>query len=353
MKNISLTRKSLMQFLLCVAILLLLATPLFYLLTKNFYAEDVIKIVRAVNEGNGVPPLDLESDVVQGVMIQFGLIVIILGVAMLIVMGLMSRRMWAPFYQTLHCVENFHLEDGVVPKFQNTNISEFNRLNSALTQMISDSLHSYQLQKEFTENASHELQTPLAVFQSKLDLLLQQSELTRDQAEIIQDLYQMSGRLSRLSRNLLLLAKMDSRQYGLQQTVDIVGVVSELMPYMESLAQGLSIETVFDARHVEINANRSLLESLISNLIVNAVRHNREGGRIVIHVSPAALSIANTSDEPPLDSSHIFDRFYRSQKAGNGYGLGLAIVKAVCTYHHWGVDYRFQDGLHIFNVRFR
>lgn len=81
------------------------------------------------------------------------------------------------------------------------------------------SLDSYRVQKEFTENASHELQTPLAIFQSKLDLLLQQQELTESQAEIIQDLYQMTSRISRLNRNLLLLAKIDNAQFAKSENI--------------------------------------------------------------------------------------------------------------------------------------
>lgn len=352
MKNVSLTRKSLMQFALCLAALLLLATPLFYLLTKNFYAEDVIKIVHAVNEGHGIPPMDLESDVVQGVMLQFALIVIIVAVAMILVMSLISRRTWEPFYQTLHSIENFHLDDATVLKLPQTNINEFNRLNSTLNRMIEESVHSYKLQKEFTANASHELQTPLAVFQSKLDVLLQQPDITKEQADIIQDLYQMSGRLSRLSRNLLLLAKMDNHQYRFEDDIDVVAVVNDLMPYMESLAGGLTIIKDYRVSSLRLNANRSLLESLVSNLVVNAVRHNKEGGKIIIRLTDRSLSVANTSVEGPLNAAHIFDRFYRASNAGNGYGLGLAIVKAVCSYHHWQINYQFQKGLHIFNVIF-
>lgn len=351
-KETSLTRRSLSLFTLCVAALLLLATPLFYLLTTNFYAEDMIKIINHVQQGQGIPPLDLESDVMQGVMIQFGLIVVIMGVAMVVVMGVISRRTWAPFYKTLQSIESFRLDEGLVPELETTRYTEFNRLNATLTKMMKNSVRSYQLQKEFTANASHELQTPLAVFQSKLDILLQQPDISKDQAIIIQDLYQMSGRLSRLSRNLLLLAKMDNHQYRLDEKTDVIGLLSELMPYLESLAQGLRIEKHYENKSIFVRANRSLLESLISNLVANAVRHNKEGGVIILTVSQKGLSVANTSNEQALDGKHIFYRFYRASNAGNGYGLGLAIVKTVCNYHNWGIEYSYKEGLHIFNVIF-
>lgn len=352
MKKVSLTRKYLTQFTICIVILLLLATPLFYLLTKDFYAEDMIDIVKAVQNGQGIPPLDLERDIIHGVMLQFGLIVIILGIAIIFVTKFLSQRLWKPFYKTLDAIESFRVESDTYPKLEDTDIIELSRLNTTLETMMQNSQKSYKLQKEFTENASHELQTPLAVFQSKLDILMQQPDITENQAVIIQDLYQMNGRLSRLSRNLLLLAKMENKQYQLTEKVDVIQVINDLMPYLESLADGLTIEKDFHLQSLKVKANRSLLESLINNLFVNAVRHNKSNGKIIITVTNNSLTIANTSDGEALDATHIFDRFYRAANKGNGYGLGLAIVKAVCEYHGWSVNYKYSDDLHHFIVNF-
>ena len=348
----SLIQRSLMQFVVCMVVLLLLTTPLFYWLTRNFYAEDMIKVVNTVRHGGDIPDIDLEEDIVQGVMIQFALVAAILFAAMVIVLRFVSRRLWLPFYDTLGAVERFRLEDGVCPVLRDGGIEEFHRLNTALERMMQGSLRSYRMQKEFTANASHELQTPLAVFQGKLDMLLQQPGITASQVAIIQDLYQMSGRLSRLSRDLLLLAKMENGQFSREGEVDVVEVLDELSPYIESLADGLRIEKVFIVPSLRVNANRPLLESMISNLAVNAVRHNKPGGEIVVAVESGSFSVANTSDEGALDGSHIFDRFYRVDKKGNGYGLGLAIVKAVCDYHGWSIEYSYSDGMHRFTVTF-
>lgn len=352
MKKVSLTRKYLTQFTICIVILLLLATPLFYLLTKNFYAEDMIDLVKAMKSGQSIPPLDLERDIIHGVMIQFGLIVVILTAAIVFVSKFLSQRLWKPFYKTLDAIESFRVESDTCPKLEDTDIAEMSRLNNALETMMHNSQKSYKLQKEFTENASHELQTPLAVFQSKLDVLMQQPDITENQAVIIQDLYQMNGRLSRLSRNLLLLAKMENRQYRLAEKVDVIKVIDDLMPYLESLAEGLTIEKDFQVDSLTVNANRSLFESLINNLVVNAVRHNKPNGKIIIAVTSNSITVANTSNGGALDATHIFDRFYRATNKGNGYGLGLAIVKAVCDYHGWIVNYEYSNGLHHFIVNF-
>lgn len=353
MKKKSLMYKSLTQFIVCVAILLLLATPLFYWLTKSFYAEDIIDIIEAVQQGKPVPALDLEEDILHGIMIQFALIVTVLGVAIVLTMRFISGRLWQPFDKTLEAIEHFKLENGVCPQLAESDTKEFVRLNIALQRLMTDSLHSYRLQKKFTENASHELQTPLAVFQSKLDLLLQQPELTERQAAIIQDLYQMNSRLSRLNRNLLLLAKMENNQFSRTESVDVITVIKDLQPYLESLSGGLILKQNFSTASLPIKANRSLLESMVNNLVVNAVRHNKTSGEITVSLSDNRLMVSNTSDDAALDADQIFNRFYRPSEKTTGNGLGLAIVKAVCDYHGWKILYAYADGKHQFVVIFR
>lgn len=239
MRKRSLMQKSLLRFIVCVAMLLLLAMPLFYLLTKNFYAEDMLEVLESVKQGRPVPSIDLEEDVVHGIVLQFILIFVVLGVALVLMLGLLSKRMWRPFDRMLEVIEHFDLESGTVPALPDCDVREFSRLNAALERLMHDNLNSYRLQKEFTENASHVLQTLLAVFQSKLDILLQQPNLTEKQASVIQDLYRMSSRLSRLNRNLL-LAKMENGQFA-KQEVNVVDVLDELQLYFENLTGNLHL----------------------------------------------------------------------------------------------------------------
>lgn len=352
MKKRSLMHKSLTQFVVCVTMLLVSATPLFYWLTKNFYAEDMIDIIEAVRQGRPVPALDLEEDILQGIVIQFVLIAAVLGVALVLMSRFISRRLWKPFDRTLSVMETFRLENGTIPVLPDSGITEFARLNAVLGKLMTDSLDSYRIQKEFTENASHELQTPLAVFQSKLDLLLQQPDLTREQAAIIQDLYRMSRRLSLLNRNLLLLAKMENRQFSTTET-DVVSVLDGLQPYFDILLDGQVLRRDFHTRFLPVRANRSLLEALVNNLVVNAIRHNRSDGTITMTLDAGSLTVSNASDGTALDEKLIFNRFYRPSEKTEGNGLGLAIVKAICDYHGWHITYAHRHGRHCFAVAFR
>lgn len=352
MKKKSLSRKMLTSFVACIAVLLALATPLFYFLTKNYYAEDMIDIMEAVDKGQPVPAIDLEEDIMEGVMVQFGIIIIVLAVAIVLTVRFISHRLWQPFDKTLELIENFRLEDGKLPTLPETDVTEFARMNNVLLSLMQNSLNSYRMQKEFTENASHELQTPLAVFQSKLDILLQQPGLTEKQAEMIQGLYDVSIRLARLNRNLLLLAKIDNRQYEKMEDINLNDFLREQTRFLENVADGIVIHEIFNCEPLNVKANRSLLESLVNNLVINAVRHNRPGGEITITIAGSKLVIANTSDEPELDEQLIFNRFYRPSEKVKGNGLGLAIVQAICCYHGWKVAYRHTDGMHCFSVDF-
>ncbi len=352
MKMRSLMNKLLTRFNVCVAILLVLATPLFYWLTTNFYAEDMISIIEAVQQGVPLPATDLEEDVMEGILLQFMLIAVVLGISVVLTLSIISKRLWKPFDQTLQVIETFRLEDGTIPALPDSEIKEFARLNDGLSKLMTDNLNSYRIQKEFTENASHELQTPLAVMRSKLDILLQQPHLTQDQATIIQDLYQTNNRLSRLSRNLLLLAKMENNQFSRMEHIDVVALIKDIQTYLENLSEGLILKQDFAVDSLPIEANRSLLESMINNLIVNAVRHNKAGGEITISLKENQLAVCNTSDEPPMDETLIFNRFYRSSEKAASNGLGLSIVKAVCDYHGWKIAYNYRDGKHEFAVKF-
>lgn len=348
----SLLQKSLARFTICTVIIFILATPLFYLLTKYFYAEDLREIIEAAQSGVPLPKTDLEQDMLAGIVLQFGLIMAVLLVSLILMLKLISKNLWAPFDDTLKRIEHFSLEKGALPQFTKSNIKEFNRLNSVLTQLIENNLNSYKIQKEFTENASHELQTPLAIFQTKLDLLIQQPNLTEQQAEIVQSLYEVSARLTRLNKNLLLLAKIDNRQYTQMELIDVVLIIEKVLPFLYDFTQGITIRKDIQVASLTIQANRTLLECLINNLVVNAMRHNIADGEISIIIKSNQLVISNTSSEGMLDKEVLFERFHHLSEKMKGNGLGLAIAKAICNLHGWEIEYQYKADRHEFIVSF-
>ena len=378
--KISLLSKTLKQFAICAAICFILTAPAFYLLTKYYYAEDIIDIIKAVSRGEGVPPIDLEQDIVAGMMIQYLLIFCVFTIAMFITMRFVTKKVWEPFDDTLRKAEQFNLAQNNIPLFADTDIEEFNRLNLSLERLMKKDRETYRIQKEFTENASHELQTPLAIIRSKLDLLMQ-GKLGEKELKLVSDLYQLTMRIGHLNRNLLLLAKIENAQYTTLQEVDVAEMLSESLPLYEALQNGTTLKLVDENdantkdigysyhHHLKVQANPILLECLLKNLIVNAIRHSPSKGEIQLIVGNHQLIVSNDSIDrkngKPLDSKTLFQRFRsgdNQQSSPNtpsieaprqkGNGLGLAIVKAICDFHHWSIEYYFEDGKHQFIVHF-
>lgn len=350
MKKKTLATLLMSRFTVIMVAIMLLSAPVFYLIVTNFYAEDLREAVAMA--GADIDTFDLEEDTVVGLVFQILTMVAIVGLTVFAVMRIVPVRLWAPFYKTLHGLEAFRVEDGRVPAFDDTRISEFSELNDTLRKILSHSVRSYQVQKQFTENASHELQTPLAIVQGKLDLLMQDASLTERQATLIQAAYHELNHMALLNRNLLLLARIENSQYKKGNRVNLGRKLRQLLPSLELLSGDLRVVTDIDPTPLTVDCNEVLLESMVTNLFVNAVRHNREGGSITIHTNGHSLAVENTSQEGELDRTHLFERFYRSASTQKGNGLGLAIVKSICEYHGWAIDYQYADGIHAFTVDF-
>lgn len=331
-----------------ISAVFILTAPLFYLITRYFYAEDMIDIIESIERGEGLPPsFDLEQDIIAGVMIQYLLIFVVIALSLLIAIRFSLRNLWHPFENTLMSMEEFKVSDNTLPALENGDIKEFSRLNHTLTRLMQRNSETYHQQKEFTENASHELQTPLAVMRSRLDLLLQRN-LDKEILDAINELYNANRRMERLNRDLLLLAKIDNDQFTACETVNITAVTREIANSLRSL--GYKVNTSLPATRYEITANRTLFESLVSNLIVNAARNS---GQVDISLADGKLIVSNPSaDGKPLEHSRLFLRF-ASTSGSKGNGLGLAIAKAVCDVHRWNIEYSFVGGNHIFTVKLK
>jgi len=298
-------------------------------------------------------PMIETKDMLWNLFAQYGLIFLILLFSLAVVQRVISKKSWAPFYNSLSKIENYSLEQGIIPDFEKTDIKEFNRLNDILTGLISNNLKIYKQQKEFIENASHELQTPLAVFQSQLDILLQEPDLSEKQVEIIQSLYTVSSRLTRLNKNLLLLAKIDNAQFKEIQEINFTRLLKKMLPLLTELAENSNIHIETEIKgNITIRANMTLVESLINNLIINAIRHNVFGGYIKISVQDNTFIVANTGEDNSLDKDRIFRRFSRISEERKGNGLGLSIIKQICKFHKWRVEYNYSDANHQFIVYF-
>jgi signal transduction histidine kinase len=351
LKMKSLVNRTLSQFLICAAVLFLFSIPLFYLLTKGFYAEDITDILKSIHNGKSIPSLDLGRDIKIGMLIQFSLIFIILSVSLLITMRFITHNIWRPFDDTLYKIEQFNLAQNEIPDFMPTKIKEFEQLNEAIYKLMKRDKDSYRIQKEFTENASHELQTPIAIICSKLDLLMQE-DLTEKQTKLVSGIYDINTRMRHLNRSLLLLAKIENSQYNNTEKIDISEFVNSSLNMFEAIHVNTSIKLINKSNHkLIIVANRILLECMFNNLIVNSIRHSMpKNKKIEIELGDNYISVSNNGSNKALDENTLFQRFHSSEDNKEGHGLGLSIVKAICDYHRWIINYSFLLGKHTFTV---
>lgn len=264
----------------------------------------------------------------------------------------LSNRLWQPFYQSLAQIKKFDLGRQEKIMFGETDIEEFFELNRGLDRLIDGSIAAYAQQKEFADNASHELQTPLAIVQSKLDLLLQSRSLTTEQYNIIEDASRALARVTRINKNLLLLTKIENSQFMDRERIDLSVLLENTAPLFATLAEGrgLSLETRIP-QGVEVDGNRILVEILLNNLVTNAIRYSPEGGNILLSLAPGGLTVSNPG-EAALKEAQLFRRFSTASVQSPGTGLGLALVKQICGRYGWQVVYRFEDGAHVFSVKF-
>lgn len=262
----------------------------------------------------------------------------------------LSKSVWKPFRETLDQLKTFSLNNQTKIEFSKTDVSEFDELNQSLTKLIEHNVSVYKTQKEFTENASHELQTPLAILKNKLDILLQNQDLTEKQYQIAEEMNRALSRSSRINKNLLLLAKIDNKQFD-SETFHLNEVLNQSLEILQEHFEqkNISVKTEI-SDNVKVNGNIGLTEVLINNLIINAIRHTSIDGSILIRLSQSEFEVSN-SGTGKLNGDLLFKRFSRFSKDNNGSGLGLAIVQEICKSQNWTIDYRFENNNHIFSVK--
>lgn len=263
----------------------------------------------------------------------------------------LSQKIWKPFTNALEKLRKFDLNSSEAIDFDETDILEFAELNEVLSKLIDNNIQLYQRQKEFTQNASHELQTPLALIKSKLDLLIQEPTLSTEQRKLIEDVENSLLRVTRINKNLLVLAGIENRDFK-SESIDLSSLVNELTETFRDFAeskQGNIFVNVSPGK--TITADESLVEILISNLISNAIRHSYAGSEIKILLYEGVLIVTNDGVSA-LNKKDLFKRFSTVSSENPGTGLGLAIVKEICTKYNWQPAYEFKTNRHVFSIFF-
>lgn len=293
------------------------------------------------------------DDLIETISFSFAILMIVLIIVLMVSNYIYSKLAWKPFTQMLEKISNYDInQHKTIAYSKNTNTTEFLQLSDAISKMTDKINSDYLNMKAFTENASHEIQTPLAIIKSKTELLLQNTNLNEEERKQIYEINQTAGRLSKLNQTLLLFAKIENDQYHQKEKLDLVKLVSNKLEQMEDLftMKNINLKKDFSSTPT-IEINPVLMEIVISNLLTNALKYSAQESEIEILIHQNELVIINPGNELKVDPKKLFDRFYKGDDAAST-GLGLALVKEIAQLNGHKIEYSFENNKHIFKYVF-
>ncbi|MCX2743537.1 HAMP domain-containing sensor histidine kinase [Mangrovivirga sp. M17] len=298
----------------------------------------------------------IESDDIEdGVRSSMIKVFFLLSILTIIVSVISSNILLRPFYSTLKELQDFSLKKGETLNLPQTQTKELRELNSELYMLSEKIIKDYNSLKEFSENASHELQTPVAIARGKLDILLEKhgENMTEEQNALILSAQNALKSISKLSRSLGLLMRIDNKEYDKTSNIDLRNELINKINQFRELYELKQIELKqIDFDECNINADPSLIEILLMNLFQNSLKHNIRNGFVKISLDKCQLTIENSGREVEGDPEILFERFKKGDLSAESPGLGLAIVKKICDYYGFKIKYKFnkENFIHTISV---
>ena len=292
------------------------------------------------------------DDLIRAIALSQALLLGALLLCLLLINRWIARQIWQPFYDTLAKLKSYSLGRRTDLQLRHTPVVEFSELNEVVDKMTRKIQADFSTLKQFTENASHEIQTPLAIIKSKLEVMIQDESLTSEQMQNLQTIYQTTGRLSKLNQSLLLLTKIENDQFAHSERLNLKTLVAETLTLFEDFikAKNLRVETQLTDCWVQMNA--ALARVLLSNLLGNAIKYNFHNGLLGVVLTDTELAVSNFGVAPTQPTEVFFERFNKANPHSESLGLGLAIVKEICEYAQFKISYEYDKGLHTLRVQF-
>ena len=290
------------------------------------------------------------SELVEGIFYLLMLLLFFLFLITLFINLWISKTIWKPFYNTVEEIKKFRASDNEVILPKKTSIKEFAALNNSLSSMMEKMILDYNNQKKFTENASHEIQTPLAVIKAKIDLLVQSKNIDEQDLKLITAIDDSCSKLIRLNKSLLLLTKIGNNQFLELKEVSFKNIISNSLTFFEEQIENSNLEIKQIIKDdFKFNMNPDLCLILINNLLQNAIRHNVKNGFIEIEITKNSITIVNSGNELPL-ATNIFERFQKNSSSNQSIGLGLAISNEITVISNLELKYKFTLNKHSFTI---
>jgi two-component system sensor histidine kinase QseC len=325
--------------------------------SDDFDKEAIRQLFFSIKAGNTFYNITItKSQQESQALLRIIIIATVTMIAIILIINFVINRkilstLWNPFYKTIQNIKSYRLSDQHPLELQKTSIDEFASLNESVTEMSERIYKDYETLKRFTENASHEMQTPLAVIRSKTDVLIQSFDWKEKEMQQLQQIEDATQRLAKLHQSLLLLTKLENRQFLLNEEVNLTEIVEQKIREREDVLEAKKISVHKNLQQVTLSFHQHLAEILVSNLLNNAIRHTALNGGIDVVLSGETFSVSNSSLNGELDKGKIFQRFYKTDTS-EGTGLGLAIVKEICNVVGAGISYQYQNSKHQFIIKF-
>jgi signal transduction histidine kinase len=267
---------------------------------------------------------------------------------------LIARRLWRPFYNSVKIAGRFDIQSDKPLDLPETDIKEFDQLNRVFYNMTSKMRNDYLNLKEFSENASHEIQTPLAVIRSKADLLMQQKNLNKVSLSLIKSINESTTKLFKLNQGLLLISKIENQVFHEKKMVSLKQITIKGLDNYKEIMQLKRIKVEMDVSdEALVEMNEVLAEIMISNLLSNAVRFNIDGGFIKCHIDKMILIMINAGLPLTINPEDLFKRFHKSSDNPQSVGLGLSIVKEITESYGMKIIYSYHDDIHEIKLLYR
>jgi signal transduction histidine kinase len=284
-------------------------------------------------------------------MVTILFLIILLGVYLM--NYFLFRSLWEPFYGLLSRLKDYDINRSKVITYSHSDIQEFNELAQSVEKMTDKIYKDFIAQKEFNENSSHELQTPLAVMRNKLDLLIQSENLNESDLQLVSTMYESLKKLGNLNKGLILINKIENRQYHEKETVSLKVVINDILENFSDQISLMGIHVTAEiSDYALIKSNQVIMEILITNLISNAVKHNIEKGELMIECTREYLKVENTGRPLHENPEMMFQRFRKNSNSPTSVGLGLAIVKKICDVFEYRIEYNNTDKWHRIRIDF-
>jgi signal transduction histidine kinase len=263
------------------------------------------------------------------------------------------KRIWGNFFKTIDVIKSYNISNTQEVKLPKSEIMEFDLLNNVLGKMHERIQQDYKNLKEFIENISHEIQTPLAIIKSKIELLMQNEKYDKEELALIQAVQASAIRLSNLNKTLILLSRIDNNQFPVKEKIDLKDVIDLHLDNFNEIIESQNLTLTKDYQYsLYVMADQGLINIMLLNLLKNAIYHNHPSGKLHIICGPQSLVIKNTGKELGINPDDLFKRFAKSSYKPESLGLGLAIVKKICDYYQFQIQYTFEENYHVITILF-